>query len=55
MANESNNIMIANYRKAIRDLETKLARQQLAAEATAAQIQGFSALIDQLEGRKPAK
>lgn len=49
---DSNAILISNYRKAIRELETKLARQQLAAESTAGQIQGFEAMVKQLEGKK---
>lgn len=48
----SNTIMIANYNKAIRELETKLARQQSSVEATLGQIEGFKALVAQLEGKK---
>lgn len=44
--------MIANYRKAISALETKLARQLAAAQATEGQIAGFKALVAQLEGKK---
>lgn len=44
--------MIANYNKAIRGLEQKLARQVEAVEATQAQIEGFKALVSQLEGKK---
>lgn len=47
-----NIILIAQYRKAISALETKLARQVLATEATQAQVQGFKALVAQLEGKK---
>ena len=52
MAGESNTIMLANYRKAVTALETKLARQLQAAQATEGQIQGFKALIAQLEAKK---
>lgn len=52
MANTSNTILIANYNKAIRALETKLARQVEAVEATQGQIEGFKALVAQLEGKK---
>lgn len=44
--------MIANYRKAISALETKLARQLTAVQATEGQIAGFKALVAQLEGKK---
>lgn len=52
MATDSNIQMLANYRKAITALETKLARQLGAADATAGQIQGFKALVAQLEAKK---
>lgn len=48
----TNAILISNYNKAIRELETKLARQQNSVEATLGQIEGFKALVAQLEGKK---
>lgn len=47
-----NSKMIADYNKAINALLTKSGRQQLALEATQAQIEGFRSLVAQLEGKK---
>lgn len=49
---QSNTIMIANYTAAVRKLELTLARQLAAVQATEGQIEGFKALIAQLEGKK---
>lgn len=51
---DTNAQLISNYRKAITALTTKLARQELAVEATRGQIAGFESLVKQLEGKKGA-
>lgn len=52
---DTNALVIANYRAAVRSLEIKLARQLQSVQATEGQIEGFKALIDQLDTKTGKK
>lgn len=55
MADTSNAILQNNYRAAVRALELKLSRQLQSVQATEGQIEGFKALIEQLDSKSGKK